>query len=227
MCIRRMLRSAHGWALRIGFPVVLSSSKIGTSSWRYYQREVADGACDYYLGHGEAPGRWTGRGLAALGLAPGQRVDEPQLEAVFGRALHPATGEPLGRAWRVDGVTGYDLTFSAPKSVSAAWALGSDNIREQVEAAHAAAVEAALTYLDTHAAFSRRGVNGTEQIPSAGLAVAVFDHRTSRAGDPQLHSHALVLNKVQCPDGAWRTLDGHEPPCARNCECGWAWNSPR
>jgi conjugative relaxase-like TrwC/TraI family protein len=162
---------------------VLSSSKIGTSNWRYYQNQVAHGACDYYLGHGEAPGRWTGRGLAQLGLAPGQLVEERELEALFSRALHPDTGEPLGRAWRVDGVTGYDLTFSAPKSVSAVWALGSDNVREQVEAAHAAAVQAALAYLDTHAAFSRVGTDGTQQVASGGLAVAVFDHRTSRAGD--------------------------------------------
>jgi conjugative relaxase-like TrwC/TraI family protein len=205
-----MLRSAHGSAFGIGFPVVLSSSKIGTSSWRYYQNEVARGACDYYTGVGEAPGRWTGRGLPALGLTPGSRVEERELEALFGRALHPATGEPLGRAWRVDGVSGYDLTFSAPKSVSVVWALGDHGVRAHVEAAHGAAVEAALVYLDSHAAFSRRGVDGTEQIPSAGLAMAVFDHRTSRAGDPQLHSHALVLNKLRCPDGAWRTLDGHE-----------------
>jgi conjugative relaxase-like TrwC/TraI family protein len=210
MCIRRMLRSAHGWCFGIGFPVVLSSSKIGTSSWRYYQNQVAGGGCDYYLGHREAPGRWTGRGLPALGLAPGEQVEERELEALFGRALHPVSGEPLGRAWRVDGVTGYDLTFSAPKSVSTVWALGTDNVRDRVEAAHAAAVQAALAYLDTHAAFSRVGTDGTQQVPSAGLAVAVFDHRTSRAGDPQLHSHALVLNKVRCADGAWRTLDGHE-----------------
>jgi hypothetical protein len=190
MCILRMLRSAHGRAFRIGFPVVLSSSKDGVSSWRYYQNEVARGACDYYLGHGEAPGRWHGRGLAELGVTPQWLVEERELEALFGRALHPRTGQPLGRAWRVDGVTGYDLTFSAPKSVSAVWALGGDQVRGQVQASHTAAIEAALAYLDTHAALSRRGVDGPEQIGSAGLAVAVFGHRTSRAGDPQLHSHA-------------------------------------
>ena len=71
---------------------MLSSSKIGTSSWRYYQNEVARGACDYYTGHGEAPGRWDGRGLPALGLTPGQVVEERELEALFGRALHRAAG---------------------------------------------------------------------------------------------------------------------------------------
>src|SRR5688500_9946192 len=105
------MAGVSGWASRMGFPPVLSSSKIGISSWRYYQNEVARGACDYYLGAGEAPGRWRGRGLAAFGLACGARVEEREMEALFGRALHPTNGKPLGRAWRVDGVTGYDLTF--------------------------------------------------------------------------------------------------------------------
>ena len=51
-------------------------------------------------------------------------VTERELEALFARGLHPSTGDQLGRAWRTDGVTGFDLTFSAPKSVSALWALG-------------------------------------------------------------------------------------------------------
>lgn len=76
--------------------------------------------------------------------------------------------------------------------------------------AHRAAVEAGLAYLDTHAGLSRRGTDGVEQIGTAGLTVALFDHRTSRAGDPQLHTHALVINKVRCADGTWRTLDATE-----------------
>jgi hypothetical protein len=98
-----------------GFGAVLSSSKIGTSSWRYYTQAVACRATEYYLGVGEAPGRWHGRGLEQLGLEAGGRVSEQQLEALFARGLHPGTGQRLGRVWRADGVTGYDLTFSAPK----------------------------------------------------------------------------------------------------------------
>jgi conjugative relaxase-like TrwC/TraI family protein len=190
--------------------LVLSSAKIGLSSWRYYQRTVAAGACEYYLGVGEAPGRWTGRGLDALGLEAGALVSEVELEAMFARGLHPVTGARLGRAWRTDAVTGFDLTFSAPKSVSVLWALGGPTAGRHVLAAHQAAVRAGLSYLDTHAGLSRRGTDGVEQIGSAGLVAAMFDHRTSRAGDPQLHTHALVLNKVQCVDGVWRSLDGHE-----------------
>ena len=72
--------------------LVLSSAKIGTATWRYYQDSVAAGACEYYTGHGEAPGRWAGSGLGAVGLVDGARVQERQLEALFGRALHPGTG---------------------------------------------------------------------------------------------------------------------------------------
>ena len=193
-----------------GVGAVLSSAKIGTSSWRYYTAGVACQAFEYYAGVGEAPGRWHGRGLEQLGLESGAVVSEPQLEALFARGLHPATGGRLGRAWRTDGVTGFDLTFSAPKSVSALWALGDRSSAAQVMAAHRAAVRASMHYLDTHAALSRRGTDGTEQVSSAGLAAAVFDHRSSRAGDPQLHTHALVLNKVRCDDGRWRTLDATE-----------------
>jgi conjugative relaxase-like TrwC/TraI family protein len=189
---------------------VLSSAKIGTSSWRYYTNGVACAATEYYLGVGEAPGRWHGRGLDELGLQQGGRVDEQQLESLFARGLHPGTGERLGRAWRQDAVTGFDLTFSAPKSISALWALGNSEVAVDAMGAHRAAVEAGLAYLDTHAGLSRRGTDGVEQVQTAGLAVALFDHRTSRAGDPQLHTHALVINKVRCADGTWRTLDATE-----------------
>ncbi len=189
---------------------MLSSAKIGTSSWRYYTAGVACAATDYYIGAGEAPGRWSGRGLPELGLDPGATVSESALEALFARALHPVTGQRLGRAWRRDGVTGFDLTFSAPKRVSSLWALGDPDTASSVRASHRAAVAAALTYLDTHASWSRRGMDGVEQTASAGLVAASFEHRTSRCGDPQLHTHALVVNKVRCADGRWRTLDATE-----------------
>lgn len=71
---------------------MLSSAKIGRSSWRYYSRTVAGGACEYYAEHGDAPGRWHGAGLDRLGLTPGAVAAERELEAFFGRALSPTTG---------------------------------------------------------------------------------------------------------------------------------------
>ena len=78
-------------------------------------------------------------------------------------------------------------------------------------AAHRAAVRAGLAYLDTHASLSRRG-DGRDRAGRLRRAwsAALFDHRTSRCGDPQLHTHALVVNKVRCADGRWRTLDATE-----------------
>jgi conjugative relaxase-like TrwC/TraI family protein len=199
-----------GQDYRRGGKHMLSSAKIGRNSWRYYQNSVAVGACEYYLGAGEQPGVWVGRGLHELGLAADSEVSERELESVFARGLHPVTGQALGRSWRADAVTGFDLTLSAPKSVSVLWALGGATAQTQVAQAHRAAVLAALAYLDQHAALSRRGTDGVVQVRTSGFAAALFDHRTSRTGDPQLHTHALVPNKLLCADGIWRTIDGHE-----------------
>ena len=189
--------------------VVLSSAKIGAASWRYYTNAVACRVTEYYLGEGEAPGRWHGRGLEALGLVPGARVGEGQLEALLARGLHPGTGERLGRAWRKDAVTGFDLTFSVPKSVSVLAALRPE-LSEQIVDACEIAVARSIAWLEDNACFSRRGHNGVEHVEGDGYVAAAFRHRTSRAGDPQLHTHALLLNKLRCVDGVWRTLDGTE-----------------
>ena len=77
---------------------MLSSGKVRTSSWRYYTSSVACRATDYYLGVGEAPGRWTGEGLPALGLGPGSRGTAQPLEALSGRAAPPPPGATPG--WR-------------------------------------------------------------------------------------------------------------------------------
>src|SRR6266487_2493392 len=158
---------------------------------------------------GTAPGVWTGRGAAAAGISG--EVSGEALERAFGEACHPDSGEPLGRPWREpDGVIGYDATFSAPKSVSVLFAIGGPELRAEIRAAHVAAVEdAGLAYLEDHAAFTRRGRNGGMITDTDGLVIARFEHRTSRALDPQLHSHCLVLNKVRdAHDGSWRALHG-------------------
>ncbi len=81
---------------------MLSSAKIGRSSWRYYQHTVAGGVCEYYAERGDTPGRWYGSGLAALGLATGAVVAEAELEAVFARAI----SRPPGNSWGRGGGTG-------------------------------------------------------------------------------------------------------------------------
>jgi conjugative relaxase-like TrwC/TraI family protein len=189
---------------------VLSIGVMKCRAFEYYAREVAGGLEDYYAGTGEAPGVWMGRGAEAAGIA-GEASGE-SLERAFGAACHPESGEQLGRPWREpNGVIGYDATFSAPKSVSVLFAIGGPEIRAQVRAAHVVAVEGAgLAYLEDHAALTRRGRNGVMVTDTEGLVIARFEHRTSRALDPQLHSHCLILNKVRDPrDGSWRALHGH------------------
>jgi conjugative relaxase-like TrwC/TraI family protein len=118
------------------------------------------------------------------------------------------TGAPLGLPYRHDSkrrvVTGFALSFSPPKSVSLLGAFGSESVAQEVNAAHDAAVHAALNFLEEHAAFSRTGRGGFVQVDTEGFVAAAFKHRTSRAGDPQMHSHVLVANKVRCTDGQWR-----------------------
>ena len=108
-------------------------------------------------------------------------------------------------------MAGYALSFSPPKSVSLLWALADEAVSAEVRAAHDAAVNAALEFLQDHAAFTRRGHAGVVQADTDGYLAAAFTHRTSRARDPQLHTHVLVSAKVRAStDGAWLALDGRE-----------------
>lgn len=109
-------------------------------------------------------------------------------------------------------VAGYDLTFTPVKSVSALWALAPRALAETIEDCHHRAVTDALAFLEEHAAFSRTGTDGIAQVDTTGLIAAVFDHRDSRAGDPNLHTHVAVSNKVHTIGadgiGRWLALDG-------------------
>ena len=113
---------------------------------------------------------------------------------------------------RTTAVAGYDLTFSPVKSVSALWAIADPATAARIERAHQAAVKDALTFLEEHALYTRLGTNGFRQVNVQGLVATAFTHRDSRAGDPDLHTHVAVANKVQTidPDGAgrWLSIDG-------------------
>ena len=184
--------------------MVLSIGKTRLSGEGYYLAAVAEGVDEYYRGVGEAPGRWTGTAAPGLGL-DGEVVAE-DLHAVWA-GQHPSTGEALARFPGRE-IAGYDLTFRAPKSVSLLAAFGDPDTARAVTAAHEAAVDAAFSYLEQRAARSRTGKDGVHQIEVRGLVAAAFRHRSSRAGDPHLHTHVLVANMAEGPDGTWRTLDG-------------------
>lgn len=190
----------------------MSLVKMSPSSWRYYAEEIALGREDYYAAAAEHPGRFVGRGAAALGLSPTE-VSAEGLERLFGHGTDPRTGAALGRSFSAHDpsvVAGFAVTFSAPKSVSVLWACGDEATRAEVLAAHDAAMREALAFLDDHAAFTRRGHAGVHQVDTDGLIGAGFTHRTSRAADPQPHTHVLLANKVHARDGAWLSLDARE-----------------
>ena len=105
-------------------------------------------------------------------------------------------------------VAGYDLTFSPVKSVSTLWAVAPRETAQAIEAAHQAAVADTLAWLEDNAAYTRLGAQGVRQVEVKGLIAAAFTHRDSRAGDPNLHTHVAVSNKVQTPDGKWLAVDG-------------------
>lgn len=184
---------------------MLSIGKLGAGQARYYLDKVAEGAEDYYSGEGEAQGKWLGDAARELGLAG--EVEPDQLIAML-TGHDPATGEPLGLQ-RVGGrepVPGFDLTFSLPKSASLLWAFGGPEIAAEVEAAHAAAFQAAFDYLQREACWTRRGKGGHEFVHGNGFLAAGYVHRSSRAGDPQVHLHALIANATKGPDGRWTRL---------------------
>jgi conjugative relaxase-like TrwC/TraI family protein len=123
-------------------------------------------------------------------------------------------GEGFDKAWQHKGkrvnerVQAFDHCFSSPKSVSLLAAGGGDQLRKQVAKARAEALDVGIAYLEAHGIGVRRDHNGSDrhQVHTGVVAVA-FEHRLSRAGDPQFHTHVLVQNAAHGPDGRWTALD--------------------
>lgn len=252
---------------------MLNIGRIRPGGADYYVGEIATSAEDYYLGHGEAPGRWVGSLAAEMGLA--REVDPQHFRALL-EGEHPLTGEQLveppkaktrnvsirpegewltaedaagqlgvsarfvrrllaagtvegekarsdvtGRiAWRVQRAAvntyavghkpakrrpGFDLTLRPPKSVSIIWALAEPNRRAAIRQAHRESVDEVVRYYEAQAVTAR---HKGDRVQTAGVVAAAFDHRTSRAGDPLLHTHVVVANLTLTVTDAWRTLDG-------------------
>jgi len=163
---------------------------------------LASGAEDYYIGGREAAGRWLGRGAPSLALHGVVAGDK--LTAILA-GMDPASGIQLRRRGSVEG---FDVTFSAPKSVSVLFGIGDARIQSAIRDAHEQAVIDAFGYLEGALSVARRGAGGHTKIAGNGLTAAAFMHRTSPAGDPQLHTHVLVANLIQGSDGQWSHSTG-------------------
>jgi conjugative relaxase-like TrwC/TraI family protein len=133
---------------------------------------------------------------------------------LLGRDPHELYGEAFEKAWqhrgkRVDErVRAFDHCFSSPKSVSLLAAAGGPQVGRELAAGRAEALQVAVQYLERHGIGVRREHNGTDRHQARGGVVGVaFEHRLSRAGDPDFHTHLLVQNIAQGPDGRWTALD--------------------
>ncbi|WP_231110234.1 MobF family relaxase [Mycobacterium avium] len=204
-------RGVHGLA-------AIEAAKLGR---KFYIRDgettFARALAVAYRDHNEQAGRPSAASIdaptrAAIRTVVARRIFAEQ----YGRA--PADDRELTgfiaretRA-RTTAVAGYDLTFSPVKSVSSLWAIAPRDVAKVVEECHDAAVTDALAWLETHAALTRSGTDGVAQVDTTGLIGAAFTHRDSRAGDPDLHTHVAISNKVATvgPDGVlrWLALDG-------------------
>ncbi|MGA5428251.1 MobF family relaxase [Streptomyces koyangensis] len=201
--------------------------------YRYYLRETV-------VGDGRRPartplraaqeqagvpaGRWMGRGLAVLGLAPGGEVTEAQLRNLFGeRGRHPdagrieagrlAAGDSPRQAFKAGAlgrrvtVTGVDSVFRPQPTIYLLWAFGDEETRRVIEAAHEYAIERVLEWIEDEVAVIRYGKDGIYRVrPPGGLVAARFRHYEARSGRPLLHDHLLLSVKGQRLDGKWGSI---------------------
>ena len=236
MTIRRLSVGA-------GYTYLLKSIAVGDGSDGANRSDLVR----YYAASGTPPGVFLGAGLAGLdhgaGVQVGQVVTAQNLQRMLQSCADPITGEALGRAPGTSSVGGFDLTFSPTKSVSVAWALADQATREVIERCHYAALAEVLTYAEREIFRSRSGTRGCVEEEIRGVVAASFTHFDSRSGDPQLHDHVVVLNRVQSRrDGLWRTLDSrglfaaavtlselHQGVLADllSAELGWGWDAQR
>lgn len=171
-------------------------------------------------------------------IVDGAEVSEAQLQLLIGMGRDPVSGAPLGRAYPVfelpveptptdgsDGhhtgselrrrraVAGYDFTFSIPKSASVLWGISDATTQERIVAAHHEAVAEVVAFMEREVLATRVGASGRDgavaQVDVTGMIATAFDHFDSRAGDPHLHTHVVISNKVRAVlDGRWRSIDG-------------------
>jgi conjugative relaxase-like TrwC/TraI family protein len=173
----------------------------GPEAGVYYVEQLPS----YYLQSGEPRGGWLGHGAGRLGLV-GEVDDEAFLAVMAG--MHPRRPDRhLGRRYDETSVRGFDVTCSAPKSVSVLWALGDETVRREVLAAHDAAVAAMVDWVEAHAHTRFRIAGEIAVVDAEGIVAAGFRQHTSRSADPQLHTHVVIANRVASPDGRWLALD--------------------
>ena len=156
-----------------------------------------------YYGDHKSPGTWFGAGH--LGKKDGRFVRQKDLKLLL--EGFDFQGNKLVRNAGEKHRPGLDLTFSAPKSVSIAWVSADTELRKKIQNAHDKAVDRALKHVETFAGFTRRGTGSYAKEPLKNLIFAKFRHCLSRENDPNIHTHALLMNIGERLDGSWGCLD--------------------
>ncbi|HEX3172821.1 MAG TPA: MobF family relaxase [Solirubrobacterales bacterium] len=199
------------------FKAMVGVTKIQRGNAGYWLAAVAEGGEDYYTKPGEAPGEWVGELADELGLY-GQ-VEAAGYTAIL-EGREPASGaqlvrrpaarmreRPDGSERRVEPVLGYDVRFSAPKSVSLLYVFGNERTRTRVISVMNEAVRQGIAHLETEACVVQRGRKGRHIERGEGFVGMAFRHRMSRAGDPALHVHVVISNLTRAArDGKWLSL---------------------
>jgi conjugative relaxase-like TrwC/TraI family protein len=158
---------------------------------KYFHFLGSEHAMEYFSEKGKIDGFWQGKLAEKEGLI-GKEVTQQDVERIAGMVKN---GERLG----------LNITYSAPKSVSIAYAILGDN---RIKEVHENAVRAANEWIEKNLVMTRQGKGGKERIQASGIAVANYTHETSRSHDPQLHTHAVILNSVErSTDGQIRALE--------------------
>lgn len=172
--------------------------KSASQAGHYFEKD------DYYV-DGLSPSEWFGDGAETLGLSGD--VDREAFKALLAGQL--PDGQRLGTVregeWKHQ--PGIDLTFSAPKSVSILAEVAGD---QRLLEAHDEAVKATLRYIEQEYIVTRnrnRAENTVDYEKTASMVAATFKHTTSRALDPFLHTHSVVMNATQRADGQWRSIE--------------------
>ncbi len=176
---------------------MLSIKLIKAGSENYYLDLAAE---DYYFNGGEPPGKWIGSGCHFFGLEKDKTIQKEKFRRIF-NGYHPELDpdDAAGKLALVQNVgkenrrSAWDLCFSAPKSVSIIWSQASDEMQRRIQDLHHQAITKTFSFVEERLAYSRTGSGGSGAV-QAKLVAAVFEHGTSRARDPQLHSHTVVMN---------------------------------
>ncbi|MBD2303397.1 relaxase domain-containing protein [Nostoc sp. FACHB-87] len=154
---------------------------------------------------------WSGKGASKLGLSGAVDDEDAFKNVIEGRT--PDGKEQLNarvvkKGQEKERRAALDCTFSAPKSVSLMALVGGDT---RLIDAHHQALKQTLELIEQRYAYTRvTGDNGRHRVKTGNLVVAQFDHIESRDLDPHLHTHCLLMNMTQTPDGKWLSLGNNE-----------------